>query len=428
MDILGDVYYKSYTEESRGEALHQPPWGLKQKDTFLEFAPCRDWLLNSIPPGEVNRQREQTHSALYHAYVVGEVNTRAANHQIVREWRTVVREREEWEKYRERLLRQVKTFEKSKAAFDEEKAKFETDKKAEEWGREGLKGKLRAAEELLSKERADWKAICAKDNERMYAAHSKITELEGQVADLKKKVEDAQAVKEQAEAELKAQISGKDRDLSDKDVEIAELKRRLHEQIERSESLEIDLEAEKYKAATAEEAKRKAEEARDISTTALNVAQNNYSEAQGIVDTLVSEAEWLRSRGIALMANSVLNAGELDKAVATLIDASRAIGHRGGYLECAQHALEMFGQEFDTSHCSVTDQAEAELTRAEHGYDHSSLPVMDLVTEALKHDDWCHRLKTILDPPQMVEVSDEEELAGDDREGDDDGGDGDQPE
>ncbi|MFS8002677.1 hypothetical protein Hanom_Chr13g01204891 [Helianthus anomalus] len=298
MDTLGDVYYN-----------------LKQKDTFLEFALCRDWLLNSIPPSEVNRQRERTHSALYHAYVVGEANTRATNHQIVREWRTM-------------------NFEKSKAAFDEEKAKFETDKKAEEWGREGLKSKLGTAKELLSKERADWKAICARDNEHMYAARTKITELEGQVTDLKKKVGDAEAVKEQAEAELKAQISGKDKDLATKDVEIAELKRRLQEQIDKSESLEIDLEAEKSRAATAEEAKQKAEEARAISSSALNVAQNNYVEAQGIVDTLASEAEWLRGRGIALIANSVLNAGELDKSVAALIDASRVVGHRGGYLEC----------------------------------------------------------------------------------------------
>ncbi|MFS7912940.1 hypothetical protein Hanom_Chr02g00135771 [Helianthus anomalus] len=213
-------------------------------------------------------------------------------------------------------------------------------------------------------------------------------------------------------------------DLSAKDVEIAELKRRLHEQIERSESLEIDLEAENSKATTAEEAKQKAEEARAISTTALNVAQNNYSEAQGIVDTLVAEAEWMRSRGIALMANSVLNAGELDTAVAALIDASRVAGHRGGYLECVRHASKMFSQEFDMSHCSVTDQAG--VARAEDGYDNLSLPVMDLVTEALKHDDWCHRLKTILDPPQTVELSDEE-LAGND-EGDDDGGNGDRPE
>ncbi|KAF5787867.1 hypothetical protein HanXRQr2_Chr10g0457681 [Helianthus annuus] len=139
----------------------------------------------------------------------------------------MVRERDEWEKYRERLLKQVKAYERSKAAFEEERAKFKTDKKGEEWGREGLKNKLRAAEELLSKERAEWKAICAKDNERMYAARSKITELEGQVVDFKKKVENAQAEKEQSEAEFKAQLSSKDRDLSAKDVEIAELKRRL---------------------------------------------------------------------------------------------------------------------------------------------------------------------------------------------------------
>ncbi|KAJ0742591.1 hypothetical protein HanPI659440_Chr10g0365901 [Helianthus annuus] len=56
-DTLGDIYYKSYTEEARGDASHQPPWGLKQKDTFLEFATCRDWFLNSLLPGEVNRQR-----------------------------------------------------------------------------------------------------------------------------------------------------------------------------------------------------------------------------------------------------------------------------------------------------------------------------------------------------------------------------------
>ncbi|KAJ0606637.1 hypothetical protein HanHA89_Chr03g0087401 [Helianthus annuus] len=56
-DTLGDIYYKTYTEEALDDAPHHPPWGLKQKDTFLEFSPCRDWFLNSFPPGEVNRQR-----------------------------------------------------------------------------------------------------------------------------------------------------------------------------------------------------------------------------------------------------------------------------------------------------------------------------------------------------------------------------------
>ncbi|MFS8024594.1 hypothetical protein Hanom_Chr16g01465021 [Helianthus anomalus] len=137
----------------------------------------------------------------------------------------------------------------------------------------------------------------------------------------------------------------------------------------------------------------------------------------------------MRGRGVVLMANSILNASELDGAVAVLIDDSRAVGHRGGYLECAQHDEEVFGQEFDTSHCSVTTQADAELARGEKAYDHLSLRVMDLVAEALKHDDWCQRIKAILDPPETVELSNEEEPAGDDDGGDgdgndDDGGDG----
>ncbi|KAJ0735597.1 hypothetical protein HanPI659440_Chr11g0433911 [Helianthus annuus] len=144
-DTVGDLYYKTYMEEARGNAPHQAPWGLKQKDTFMEFGACRDWFLNSFPPGEVIRQRARTHDGLYQAYVVGEANTRAANHQIVREWRTMVKERADWEKYRERLVRQVKDYEKAKAALAEEKAKFESDRKSEEWGREGLRGKLRAA-------------------------------------------------------------------------------------------------------------------------------------------------------------------------------------------------------------------------------------------------------------------------------------------
>ncbi|MFS8030833.1 hypothetical protein Hanom_Chr17g01538751 [Helianthus anomalus] len=356
-DTVGDIYYKTYNEEERGDAPHQAPWSLKQKDTFVEFGAARDWYLNSFTPAEVNRQKAKPHEMLYRTYILGEANTRAANHQIVREWRTMVRERADWEVYRERMLKRVADFEKVKAAFDEEKAKFEADKKAEEWGREGLQKKLHNVEEQLAKEKAEFKRICAQDNDRAYALRQKIVDLEAKVADLTSKVEEEKATKQQMEAELtetKVQLSNKDKDLQAKDVEIAELKRRLNEQIDKCESLEIDLEAEKVKAADAEEA-------RAVSTAALNVAQTNYSEAQGIVDTLVSEAEWMRTRGVVLVANSILNANELDRAVAALTDAARAVGHRGGYLECADHVEQMLGQEFDTSHCSVTERADAAL-------------------------------------------------------------------
>ncbi|KAM0067683.1 hypothetical protein Hdeb2414_s0002g00064151 [Helianthus debilis subsp. tardiflorus] len=79
----------------------------------------------------------------------------------------------------------------------------------------------------------------------------------------------------------------------------------------------------------------------------------------------------MRSRGVHVIANSILNATELDGADAALIDASHAVGHRRGYLECAQH------------------------------------------------------LKYILDPPETVELTDKEEEAGGDGNGDGDGdGDG----
>ncbi|KAJ0797939.1 hypothetical protein HanPI659440_Chr04g0179471 [Helianthus annuus] len=336
----------------------------------------------------------------------------------------MVRERTDWEGYRERMIKRIADFDKSKAAFDEERAKFDADKKAEEWGREGLKNKLQNAEQQLAKEKAEFKHICAQDNERAYAARQKIVDLEAKIAELTSKVEEAhgeKAAKQQMEVELseaKVQLSRKDRDLQAKDIEIAELKRRLNEQIDKCESLEIDLGAEKVKAATPEEA-------RAVSAAALNVAQTNYSEAQGIVDTLVSKAEWMRTRGVVLVANSILNAGELDRAVAALTDAARAVGHRGGYLECASHVEQMLGQEFDVSHCSVTEQVDAALAHAENSYDNLTLPVMDLVVEALKKNDWFQRLKTILDPPVTVELSDEEPAGDDGEDGDDDGNDDD---
>ncbi|MFS7920834.1 hypothetical protein Hanom_Chr03g00229431 [Helianthus anomalus] len=106
----------------------------------------------------------------------------------------------------------------------------------------------------------------------MYAVRSKITDLEAEIATIKGKVEEAQADKERVEAEVNVRLASKDKYLATKDVEIAELKRRLFKAHDKNELLEIDLEAERVKAETAEEAKKKAMEARDIHTSALNVA------------------------------------------------------------------------------------------------------------------------------------------------------------
>ncbi|MFS7962469.1 hypothetical protein Hanom_Chr08g00727001 [Helianthus anomalus] len=54
------------------------------------------------------------------------------------------------------------------------------------------------------------------------------------------------------------------------------------------------------------------------------------------------------------------------------------------------------------------------LVKAEEVYDNLSLPIMDLVTEAVKHDDYVSRLKAIFEPLQTVDLSNEDDEAGGD--------------
>ncbi|MFS7945105.1 hypothetical protein Hanom_Chr06g00520061 [Helianthus anomalus] len=252
----------------------------------------------------------------------------------------------------------------------------------------------------------------------MFVAHARITNLEADVALLKKseatlkeKYEEANSPRERVEVDLNARILRKDKDLAEKDAEIIELKRRLLEAQEKNESLEIDLVAGKVKADTVEEARKVAEEARKISISALNVSQTKYAKAQSVVDSLLSDSEWMQNHGVAYVANSILNATELDQVVAGLTDATRVVGHRGGYMECVQHVETTLKQHFGTRHCSVNEKAEEMLIKAEEVYDNLSLPIMDLVTDALKHDDYVARLKSIFVVPETVELSNEEEIA-----------------
>ncbi|MFS7966194.1 hypothetical protein Hanom_Chr09g00771001 [Helianthus anomalus] len=193
------------------------------------------------------------------------------------------------EKHRQRLVAKAKLFEQAKAQFAKEKEAFEQEKRSEEWGLQGLKKKLQAS-------------ICSP------LKH-------------KDKYEEAKSHQEHVEVlqvELSQQISSKDKDLTGKDVEIAELQRRLREAQEnleaekqKSDSLEINLAAEKVKAETAEEAHK-------VSQTALNVTQDNYSEVQATVEPLITDLGWLQHYGVTHIVNSILNADELDWAVVAL--------------------------------------------------------------------------------------------------------------
>ncbi|KAJ0436748.1 hypothetical protein HanHA300_Chr16g0594181 [Helianthus annuus] len=102
-----------------------------------------------------------------------------------------------------------------------------------------------------------------------------------------------------------------------------------------------------------------------------------------------------------------------DCPLATLTVASRHAGHREGYVKCASHVETVFDVQWGTQHCSVKEQAEEGLRKAEENHDNLSLPIMDLVSEALKHDDYVTCLKAIFEPPKTLELTnDNDEDAG----------------
>ncbi|KAJ0914782.1 hypothetical protein HanPSC8_Chr06g0242511 [Helianthus annuus] len=172
----------------------------------------REWYLGAFPPAEVDRQKERGNDNLDRSYVMGQANANSAGHQILHEWRTMHLERAGWEKYQERLSPEAKLFEQAQVKLQEEKAVFDKDK-SEEWGLQGLKIKLQASKDTLAKECREWLAACQNENKKMFAARTKITNLEAEVrglnkseADFKEKYEEARSHRERVEVELNAQI------------------------------------------------------------------------------------------------------------------------------------------------------------------------------------------------------------------------------
>ncbi|KAM0035814.1 hypothetical protein Hdeb2414_s0015g00450971 [Helianthus debilis subsp. tardiflorus] len=295
-------------------------------------------VYGGFPLSEVRHQRDRGHDVLYRSHVFTQANCVSISHQITCELCTMYLERSSWEKHREWLAAEAKLFEQAKAQLAKEKEPFEQEKRSEEWGLQGLKNKLQASEDTLAEERRKWRVACDRDNKQMFTTRTEITNLKARVEELKKsepdykdKYEEAKSHRERVEVlqvELSQQIISKDKDLADKDVEIAKLQRCLcevHESLEverrKSDSLEINLAAEKVKADTVEEARK-------VRHAALNVAQENYAEVQSTVEPLITDLGWLQHYGVAYIANSILNATELDRAVAVLTMATRAAGHR----------------------------------------------------------------------------------------------------
>ncbi|MFS8007744.1 hypothetical protein Hanom_Chr14g01264651 [Helianthus anomalus] len=103
---------------------------------------------------------------------------------------------------------------------------------------------------------------------------------------------------------------------------------------------------------------------------------------------------WLKERGIASVAESVLNSEELNKTVARLLVAARNDGYAQGYAECSHHVVNALKVDWDTSKSATHGvNTDAALAAAKTEFNNLQLPVMDLINVTLQSEDHVAQLK-----------------------------------
>ncbi|MFS7935578.1 hypothetical protein Hanom_Chr05g00405181 [Helianthus anomalus] len=116
---------------------------------------------------------------------------------------------------------------------------------------------------------------------------------------------------------------------------------------------------------------------------------------------------WLKKRGIASVAESVLNFEELDKTVACLVVAARNDGYAQVYAKCSHHVVSALKVDWDTSRSATHGvNTDAALAARKTEFNNLQLPVMDLINVALQSDDHVAQLKEIF--PNGGEDEDED--------------------
>ncbi|KAJ0783556.1 hypothetical protein HanLR1_Chr01g0021681 [Helianthus annuus] len=207
-----------------------------------------------------------------------------------------------------------------------------------------------------------------------------------------------------------AEIERLKREKADVEAALAE----AHSHRERSEQREVqtcatlalrDKELEELTALLSdqEQLKKDLELARSEKTEISRCFEEKLEASETARTTIESELEplkndmlWLKERGIACVAESVLNSEELDKTVARLVVAARKDGYSQGYTECSQHVNSALKVDWDTSKfVTYGVNTDAALTALKAEFNDLQLPVMDLINVALQSDDHVAQLKEI---------------------------------
>ncbi|MFS7903546.1 hypothetical protein Hanom_Chr01g00025321 [Helianthus anomalus] len=347
-ETLGDYYYyyRSYSKKKASE-IHTPVWNLKKGDTFSDWRVCHDWLQGTFLPGEIQFQEGRLDEQTYQAYLEEAATYTSTTHRIVREWRSM---HKEWAAFEAS---------KKKAVEDEAQAAL-------------LRAKLKADRAKFENDQKNWREICEKDNNEKIGLRNIIKNLKAEAEAARDEARSHRERSEQREVQIGATLALKEK-------EIGELTSLLSEK----EQLKAEVESDK-KYLQLERVKR-AKTSRRLSET----------------------EEKLENSEIAKVANSVLNADELDETVAHLLFAAQNDGYAQGYVECSHHVVNALKVNWDTRRSTTHGvDTEAALAAMKTQFNTLQLPVMDLVIVALQSEDFVTQLREI-----FPERNDDDDLA-----------------
>ncbi|KAJ0765812.1 hypothetical protein HanPI659440_Chr08g0307931 [Helianthus annuus] len=114
----------------------------------------------------------------------------------------------------------------------------------------------------------------------------------------------------------------------------------------------------------------------------------------------------MQHHGVAHIANSILNEIELDKAVASLTWLREQLVIEQVTLNVHRMLKRPFSSTLALAIVLSPSKRRRDCSKLKRIMI-TSLPLMDLVTDSLKHDDYVSCLNSIFEPPETVELTDE---------------------
>ncbi|KAJ0702453.1 hypothetical protein HanPI659440_Chr14g0529691 [Helianthus annuus] len=372
-ETLGDYYYRTYAEKDASDP-HTPVWNLKKGDTFSNWRVCQDWMQGILPPGEVKFQEGRSYEQTYQSYFEETASHVSTTHRIVREWYNMHKDQESFMASQKKFAKDEKRLAQLKAKLEADQAKFEAERKTEEWSVAGWKRKAEAEAALLSEERKNWRKICEKDNAEKSNLRDIINNLKAEVEKMKNQDAEVEKLKKEK---------------ADVEAALAEARSHREHSEQREEQLRKDLER-----AHSENT----ETSRLIFETKEKLENSEMARvtAESELEPLKIDMAWLKDRGIACVAESVLNFEELDKTVARLVVVARRDGYAQGYAECSHHVNSALKVNWDNSKSATSGvDTGAALAALKTKFDNLQLPVMDLINVALQSDDHVAQLREI---------------------------------